>query len=308
MTENSSELAEYKIFDSLTDFLYNKPSRFGPLKIKNDKVFVPSFGENNYLTYIRSKRLGTNDTIKDDGSILVFHDSSAYAEISPEFFQLVMLRKRGVYLKEQSLNIYQDTDRFVFGHHFPHWLAFPHIKEEFNVDRDIDVMYAGKRRKQRDGLYDDIERSSQKLGLNYFLGQSKKQVDRLTGKPPEGLLSPRKYVNKLIRSKIAYSLLGTGYRSHRDWEALLCGAFLLNDDRSVKCCHLRGLEEGRHFVSIDPEFVKAQMQYWIEHEDERIAIAKRGFDAAWDIWRGSTDHWFPARKLIFEKIKQNAWD
>ena len=306
MNNCESELAEYRLFDTLDNFVANKPTKAGPLKVKGDRVIVPSFGK-NYITYIRAKRLCAYDTIKDDGSIMIFHDSSAYSEISAEFFQLVMFRKRGIYLKEQSMDFYQDTSRFIVSYHFPHWLSYPHLKYDFNTNRPIDVMYAGKQRRQRNGLYEDITRASKKLKLNSFFAQSKKQIDRKTGEPPAGMLKPKDYVKKLRTAKIAYSLLGTGYRSHRDWEALLCGAFLINDHRSVQCCQFRGLEEFRHFVSVDPDHVEAQLKYWIKHEKERNEIARAGFEAAWEIWRDCADTWQPARILVRRKIEENGW-
>ena len=306
MSDYSSALAEFRIFNSVDDFLNNRFEKNGPLAVKKDMVIIPPF-KRNYITYIRSKRLETPDDIKDDGSIFIFHDSSAYAQISPQFFNIVMLRKRGIYIKEQSLNIYQDTDRFIVGYHFPHWLSFQYMSPVFAEDRPIDVMYAGKARKQRDKLYYDICQASKQLRLKTCFGQSKKQINVQTGSPPEGLMHPREYVKNMRRSKICYSFLGTGYRSHRDWEALLCGSFMLNDMRSVKCCQFRGLKQGHDFIAIDHGNIKGQMEYWLNNPKERIEIAKNGFDTAWGIWKGCQDQWQPIRKLAAMKIGRNGW-
>ncbi len=140
-----------------------------------------------------------------------------------------------------------------------------------------------------------------------MLTQSKQQRDPKTGKEPEGILNPKKYIQLMRRSKLAYSFLGTGYRSHREWEALLCGALLLNDKRSVDCCQFKGLVPGKHFITIDEDDVDAQAKYWLSHSDEREAVAKQGFDAAWEIWKDAIDQWHPIRKTISERITGNGW-
>ncbi len=305
MSNLYGELAEYGLFDSINRFLANDPICKGALKVKNDCIDIPKL-EKEYITYIRTKRLGVLHDIPDNGSILIVHDSSAFAEISAELFQAVVFRRKGIYIKEQSLNVYQDTDRFIVGYHFPHWLTFRHLDPTFNDRRPIDVMYAGKRRKQRDDIYNGICKSSKRLGLRTCLTQSKKQVDR-TGNPPDGMLTPKDYVKKMRQSKMCYSLMGTGYRSHRDWEALLCGAFMLNDDRSMRTCQFRGLEVGKHFVVIDQNDIQGQLEYWLEHEDERLEIARNGFKAAWDIWGSSVDQWHPVRRLACNLISKHEW-
>ena len=164
-----ASLGEYRLFDSLEGFTNNKYSKAGVLDVKNDHVIVPKL-PSSYIVYIRIKRPTVISSLsyQSSKSILIVHDTSAYAEFSPVLYQQVMWCPKGIYAKEQSLNIYKDMDRFVVGYHFPHWHTFKHLNSDFNSDRDIDIMYAGKYRKQRRGLYDDLERTCKKNNLKYI--------------------------------------------------------------------------------------------------------------------------------------------
>lgn len=308
MVGNPSSLAEYRLFDDLESFIFNKYREAKPLKVKKDVIYIPKLPKAK-ITYIRAKRLQAVGEFldKENKSILVVHDSSAYAEISPSLYQAVMFRRWGIYAKEQSLGIYADNDRFVVGYHFPHWVTFKFLKQSFKEKRDLDVVYVGKARKQRNDLFNNLRLYCKQMKLNYVITQSKKQVDFATGRIPEGLLGPKQYVELLRSAKLAYSFLGTGYRSHREWEALLSGALLLNDPRSTICCQFKGLEEGKHFINIREGGFKEQLKYWINNDEEREEMARAGFTAAWEIWKDATDHWYPIRKLIAEQIIKNKW-
>jgi len=306
MTDFSGELGEYRLFDTLDDFVNNKFTKRALLTVKKDIVIVPKLPRSP-IVYLRVKRVGVKGDFleNDNGSILVAHDNSAHAEISAGLHQAVMFRKCGIYLKEQSLNIYADTDRFVVGYHWPHQLVFKHLQKNLKANRSLDVVYAGRARKSRDALVNSVVRSCKKLDLKYLVTQSKKQISATN--TPEGLLPPKEYAKKLSIAKLAYSFLGTGYRCHREWEAMLSGALLLIDKRSVDCCSFRGIEPTEHFVVIDESDIKGQMQYWIENQEKRESIARKAFDASWKVWRNAQDHWQPIRQLAADRIRENKW-
>ncbi len=248
-----------------------------------------------------------------DECVFIFEDHEEGCNVDCRWFEVMRKRRRGVYIPDQTPKFYnKEPDLkyppFVVPGYFIYydkWKGKPFSLYEFsnpdgpfremNTNRDIDVFFAGggSKRTQRTKYINMISKATKKLKINAIVTSDKIEMT--------------KYIEIMQRSKIIYNIMGIGYRTGREWEALINGALLINDDRTVNHMHTPGIEENRDFITLDPDDVRTQMKYWLDHEEERKRIAASGFASAWKVWDGCLDPYMASRRLAAKYMRAAGW-
>ncbi len=95
-------------------------------------------------------------------------------------------------------------------------------------------------------------------------------------------ISYREYLNEIALSKIGVSMGGHGSLNrnpNRQWEIPSYRTMMLCEDPSIN--YANPFENGKHCAFFDPNVdgdVKRKLEYYINHEDERQAIAEAGHE------------------------------
>lgn len=161
-----------------------------------------------------------------------------------------------------------------------------------NLERDIDISFIGSvdligARWPGRIQYINFLRSN---GVNVFVAGGQRQ----------GRLSWEDYSNFLNRSKISLSWsidprLGTCQLKGRVFEVIACGAMLMEDNGDQT---RRLFEPGKDFIMFSsPIDLLRKVHYYLEHDEEREAVAKSGCKKVSDIYN-ACNMW----GYIFEKI------
>ena len=92
-------------------------------------------------------------------------------------------------------------------------------------------------------------------------------------------INHRSYMRELGQSKICYSPFGYGEVAWRDYEAIVSGSLLLKPDMSHCETEPDVFLPGETYAPIAWDFCDAAetIDYYLEHEDERLAIVQRAF-------------------------------
>jgi hypothetical protein len=111
------------------------------------------------------------------------------------------------------------------------------------------------------------------------------------------------YLNLMLKSKIIVVAQRDGWSDHyRTMEALSSGAMILADDTVVLP---RGLRHGESLVIFSSfSDLREKLLYYLEHDADRIRIAKRG----WEIAMGYHRSWHAMESVIFGSPVTNAGD
>lgn len=250
-----------------------------------------------------------SDPLFDDKTF-IYEDHEESVNLDYRWFEVMRKRKRGIYIPDQTPLFYRagrisNASPVIVPGYFPLYdkyegkpfsiYGFTDSKSKFrtrNIKRDIDVIFIGMGRDQRKQYMYKIIESAQKLKLKYIIGRG---------------FSVERYIDLFLRSKLNYNFMGLGYRCGREWEALITGGLLINDDRTVDNMLLPGMELDKDFIKFDPENCTEQMKYWVENEEEREKISCHGFNTAWKIWSGCFDPYMPSRKDAGKALKEEGW-
>ena len=109
------------------------------------------------------------------------------------------------------------------------------------------------------------------------------------------------YVRVLQTSKITLNFSMSGQLKGRVFEALHCGALLMEIDGTEITRYFRpGIE---YVVYRDPADLADKIRYYLAHEEERAQIAAQGHDRAVQCY-GSLQWWHQ----IWERIRELAHD
>jgi len=84
------------------------------------------------------------------------------------------------------------------------------------------------------------------------------------------------YLRRMSTARFALSIRGNGQFSHREIEAIAIGVPLLYEDRGQSM--IAPLIPDHHYIKITPGTLKSKLEYYLEHYDEALAIAKRARD------------------------------
>lgn len=96
----------------------------------------------------------------------------------------------------------------------------------------------------------------------------------------EGRVSREEFLAELYRSKLCFSPFGYGEYCWRDFEAMLTGSLLLKQDMS----HIKGCPEAfipfETYVPLswDLSDFDEKVEYYLNHEKERVTIARNAFE------------------------------
>ena len=140
------------------------------------------------------------------------------------------------------------------------------------------------------------------LGLNIWgnkawLGTGLK--DYYHGRPEtEEMLEIYRQSKIVVNIDLMVGVEGTGVNL-RPFEVTSCGAMLLNHDDRKDIFNLS--EEGKEFISfLGQEDIRRKVEHYLNHEEERLKIAKAGFEKTRD------GHTYANRiKTIFDIIGWN---
>jgi len=178
-----------------------------------------------------------------------------------------------------------NRDRFL-----PLWGTWdPLIYNNPGYNRDINVSFSG----QVDGY------RSKRIPFIQHLMENNISIDcslfNSKNPPPHS-----KYVEILQRSKIVLNFsysVDFDQLKGRVFEALLCGAMLMENENAQIQCYFT---PGEDYVSFNSkEDLVDKIQYYLEHEDERLEIAARGELKVRNFYN-HTEFW----KKVINKLKE----
>lgn len=156
-------------------------------------------------------------------------------------------------------------------HPFPYAIDLRHFKD-LCLKRDIDVFCSGSFSKMYHPLRWTLrEVAPRHKDINFYLGQGHK-------------LSFKDYVRKLNQSKIfCFDNVDAKMNGERrrfaieKWmEAMSCGMLACAPKPSY--AEGLGFKDGVNFVDVGISDFMAKIRYYLEHEDERMRIARNGFE------------------------------
>lgn len=168
-----------------------------------------------------------------------------------------------------ALNVVMDTqydaDKFI-----SLWVPQDH-RLFYESYKDIEVSFVGSRLAhyaERVSYLDHLANH----GVNVYI----------SGGQREAHLTMAQYADILRRSKITINFNGSSptrplqQAKCRIYEAMLCGAMLLEQDNS---CIKRWFEPNQDYIPFsDPTDLENKIRYYTTHENERMAIARNGHD------------------------------
>ena len=174
-----------------------------------------------------------------------------------------------------DLNVVTDNPNLFFIEHnspyferfLPLWVPLdPKIYNHQNADRDLQVCFLG----QVDGF-----RSKRSEYIQYLIDQ--KVPLSLSGTTRDKQPSHTEYVDTLKRSRIglnfSYSVEKHVVKA-RVFETMLCGAMLMESENDQTTRYFVPMQDYVSFSS--KEDLLQKLLYYLQHEDERSAIAARG--------------------------------
>lgn len=311
----------FRGYKTLDDFVHNNNALYqseeyphNPRKSKKhkdkyiyilSKYFFDPFKNNRYWL-----RMEESDQFHD--CVFIYQDHEDTVNIDYRWFEVMRRRRRGVYIKDAAPSYFSlcealATAPIMIPGHYPvydklHGKPFsiygfndPNSRfRTFSEDRNIDVLFLGKSTHRREEYIRTISKSAKKIKAKTIIS--------------EDMVGIEQHIDLMHRTKIAYHIMALGYRSSREWEAMINGALLISDDRTVDTMAIPGMVAGRDFIRFDPGNPTDQMRYWLKNDQHRRRIAKNGFEAAWKVWDGCRDPYMPSRRVAAEKIREAGWD
>lgn len=103
----------------------------------------------------------------------------------------------------------------------------------------------------------------------------------------QGRVSRKEYFGELFRAKLCFSPFGYGEVCWRDFEAMFTGSLLLKPEMSHLDCYPEVFLPNETYVPLawDLSDFEEKVAYYLDHEAEREAIARRAFEVLRDYFR-----------------------
>lgn len=215
------------------------------------------------------------DRLNDSHSVLV-RALVSKAPLSIINKRMHSFRRVGEYLyayRRRWLDVLADTSKIFARLYERHGLPAIYVPwgtsrnwyAELNLDRDIDVLWMGKRRtKRRSRLLDRLRSQLSAHGIQMYVADN-------TENP---FIFGEVRTRFLNRAKICLNLL---HRPHSHGFSMRFHIVAGNRCLVVSepfLPHFSRYEEGKHYVSAPVERLAETIQYYLEHEDERLRIAE----------------------------------
>ena len=149
------------------------------------------------------------------------------------------------------------------------WGTSPNWYQKLDLDRDIDVLWMGKRRTRRRS--NNIEKIRQRLAS-----------DGLVMHIADGVENPLVYGDErtrlISRSKITVNVMQNWYDNsfHMRFHMVAGNRSLVVSEHLPP--HYREYVPGTHYVSADVDAVPDTILYYLKHEDERREIAENAYE------------------------------
>lgn len=148
------------------------------------------------------------------------------------------------------------------------WGASQRWYENLGLERDIDVLWMGKRGSQRRSrILDLVCRELKRKGLNVYIADSEE-------KP---FIFGEERTRYLNRTKVSLNITRTWYDDNFSRFTMACPnrSLLVSEPILPHCIELK---EGIHYVSAKVEDLANTIIYYLEHEDERQQIVDNAYN------------------------------
>lgn len=152
---------------------------------------------------------------------------------------------------------------------FVPWGTAPRFYKTLNLERDIDVLWFGKRRtSRRAALIDNVRNELRARGYNMLIADGIEHPF-IFGAQRTEILNRAKIV---LNVKTHAHNSGFPFRFH-----MVAGnrALVVSENFLT---HVPQYQAGIHFVSCAPEQLVEKIIYYLEHESERAALAENAYD------------------------------
>lgn len=316
----------FRGYETLDDFILNRNPLYtskkypyvnrNPKKHKDKFIWILSKyffdgGKENAKFWLKLE-----NSSEFENCVFIYEDHEESSNLDYRWIEVMRRRRKGVYIKDacpvhiietHSPNSSGFSVPVILPGYFPvydKWNFKPFSIYDFSNEnskykkldfskRDIDVLFIGKMATRRDVYIRKILDSATNLNVKHIIGSQ--------------FVSFEEHIDLMRRSKIAYQFMAIGYRSSREWEAMLNGCLLISDDRTVDFVNTPGMVQNVDFIRFDSSDTQGQMSYWLKNVQEREKIATNGFHSSWQIWSGCLDAYMPSRKKAAEKIIEAGW-
>lgn len=147
------------------------------------------------------------------------------------------------------------------------WGASRRWYEDLGLERDIDVLWMGKRGSQRRGrILDQVFRELKLKGLNVYIGDD--EIDPF--------IFGKERIRHLNRAKITLNITRTWYDDNFSRFTMACSNRSLVVSEPV-LPHCTEFKENVHYVSATIEDLANTIVHYLEHEDERRQIVDNAY-------------------------------
>jgi preprotein translocase subunit Sss1 len=189
------------------------------------------------------------------------------------------------------LNFFSDRTRAQYGNRFlALWEAMdPAMYNNPGLPRDINVAFLG----QASGY-----RSTRMQYMQHLMEHNVPIYTSLFNRADQP--SHEKYLEVLKRTKIGLNFSGSLHSDQlksRVFETISCGALLMENDNLQTRCYFTPMQDYVSFES--PSDLVDKIRHYLDHDDERLAIAARGEQKVRQIYNG--EHFW---KAIFNKLEE----
>jgi hypothetical protein len=235
--------------------------------------FSPDFIFIDEIEYFRKKQ-GFIQGLKEVNipSGILIHDLHRDNEIHSKYVIENDINLVFTYYRDAFLRFYPElADRMVW---FPKHIN-PYIFKDYQLPKEINYLMMGATYKKFYPLRSYILRKM--VNQPGFVYHGHPGYRDFTEEEMEKLYIGEKYAKEINRAKIFFTCdLILKYPISKYFEVLACNTLLL----ATGSQELRdlGFIDGETFVEITRQNFLQKARYYLEHEEERLEIAKRGFD------------------------------
>jgi spore maturation protein CgeB len=148
------------------------------------------------------------------------------------------------------------------------WGASQRWYEDLGLERDIDVLWMGKRGSQRRSrILDQVFRELKSKGLNVYIGDNEENP----------FIFGKERIRHLNRAKITLNITRTWYDDNFSRFTMACSNRSLVVSEPV-LSHCIEFKKNIHYVSAKIEDLPNTIIYYLEHEEERKQIVDNAYN------------------------------